>query len=126
MRYGRWAARYTDAFFDVFEPATGAAGGCAMAQVEKTTRGICLVTGASSGIGAAIAERLIADGWKVVAAARRTDRLAALSARLGPACHPLELDVTDPDSVSTLISRLPEPWRGSGARPHQPGPPIGG
>ena len=97
-----------------------------MAQVEKTTRGICLVTGASSGIGAAIAERLVADGWKVVAAARRTDRLAALSARLGPAGHPLELDVTDPDSVSTLISRLPEPWRKIDVLINNAGSDIGG
>ncbi len=96
-----------------------------MAQ-EGKTRGICLVTGASSGIGAAIAEKLIADGWKVVAAARRTDRLAALGARLGAGCHALELDVTDPDSVSTLAGRLPVDWREIDVLVNNAGSDIGG
>jgi len=97
-----------------------------MAPIENTARGVSLVTGASSGIGAAIVEKLVADGWKVVAAARRVDRLAALSARLGARCHAIALDVTDPDSVLTLIGRLPTEWRAIGVLINNAGHDIGG
>jgi 3-hydroxy acid dehydrogenase / malonic semialdehyde reductase len=97
-----------------------------MTPSEKPARGICLVTGASSGIGTAIAEKLIADGWKVIAAARRTERLAALRSRLGPRCHAVALDVTDPGSVSTLLSRLPEDWRGISVLINNAGHDLGG
>lgn len=97
-----------------------------MAPHEKTARGITLVTGASSGIGAAIVERLVADGWRVIAAARRVDRLAALGARLGSRCHPIALDVTDAESVATLASRLPEDWRAIQVLINNAGHDIGG
>ncbi|HLJ19955.1 MAG TPA: SDR family NAD(P)-dependent oxidoreductase [Stellaceae bacterium] len=97
-----------------------------MAPIENTARGVCLVTGASSGIGAAIVEKLVADGWRVVAAARRVERLAALSARLGARCHPIALDVTDRDSVSTLIGRLPQEWRAICVLVNNAGHDIGG
>jgi 3-hydroxy acid dehydrogenase / malonic semialdehyde reductase len=97
-----------------------------MVPLEKSARGLSLVTGASSGIGAAIVEKLVADGWRVVAAARRADRLAALGSRLGSRCHPIALDVTDPDSVSTLISRLPDEWRAISILINNAGHDIGG
>jgi NADP-dependent 3-hydroxy acid dehydrogenase YdfG len=65
-----------------------------------------VVTGASSGIGAATALLLAQQGWTVVAAARRVDRLDALAAQ-HPAIRALELDVTDPQSVSDLASAVP-------------------
>jgi 3-hydroxy acid dehydrogenase/malonic semialdehyde reductase len=73
---------------------------------------LALVTGASSGIGAALAEQLVAKGCRVIAAARRMDRLAALADRLGARCHPVALDVADDASVASLLQRLPAEWRG--------------
>ncbi len=66
-----------------------------------------VVTGASSGIGRATALRLAADGWRVVAAARRTDRLAEL-AEQSSAITPYELDVTQQASVAALAEAVPE------------------
>ena len=63
-----------------------------------------VVTGASSGIGAATAARLAAEGFSVVLGARRLDRLADLAARIGGRALPL--DVTSPESVAAFCSGL--------------------
>jgi NADP-dependent 3-hydroxy acid dehydrogenase YdfG len=68
-----------------------------------TDHKIVLVTGASSGIGRAIALRLAADGATVIAAARRTERLRALAADSDGVIEPCELDVTDRAAVQTAV-----------------------
>ncbi|HUJ05099.1 MAG TPA: SDR family oxidoreductase [Streptosporangiaceae bacterium] len=68
-----------------------------------------VVTGASSGIGAATAERLAADGYHVVLAARRRDRLDLVAARIaerGGSAQVIPLDVTDRTQVDALAGAL--------------------
>jgi NADP-dependent 3-hydroxy acid dehydrogenase YdfG len=69
------------------------------------TKKIAVVTGASSGIGAAAARRLVAEGFHVVAAARRADRLEALVKEVGDATA-VECDITDDASVANLAEAV--------------------
>jgi 3-hydroxy acid dehydrogenase/malonic semialdehyde reductase len=67
-----------------------------------------LITGASSGFGVAAARRFAALGDRVIAAARRTDRLRDLAKELGPdVLLPLTLDVRDRASVEQITATLP-------------------
>jgi 3-hydroxy acid dehydrogenase / malonic semialdehyde reductase len=68
---------------------------------------IVFVTGASAGFGAAIARRFVQDGHRVVATARRLERLQALADELGDALLPLELDVRDREAVAAIPAALP-------------------
>jgi NADP-dependent 3-hydroxy acid dehydrogenase YdfG len=67
---------------------------------------IAVVTGASSGIGAATARRLATEGFHVVAAARRADRLAELVEQIGPAATAVACDVTSDRSVADLAAEV--------------------
>jgi NADP-dependent 3-hydroxy acid dehydrogenase YdfG len=63
-----------------------------------------VVSGASSGIGAATARRLVAEGFDVVLGARRLDRLTRLASAIG--ARALPLDVTDAESVTAFAASL--------------------
>lgn len=72
---------------------------------------IVLITGASSGFGAAMARTFVRGGHRVIAAARRADKLAELHAELGAALLPLTLDVTDVASIPAILDNLPADWK---------------
>ena len=73
-------------------------------QLFDLTGEVALVTGASSGLGFRFAEVLAAHGAKVIAAARRVERLQALAAE-SPNIFPLELDVTQTESLSEALDK---------------------
>ena len=72
---------------------------------------VVFITGASAGFGAAFARRFVREGARVVATARRTDRLDELAAELGDAVLPLALDVQDREAVERAFADLPESHR---------------
>ena len=77
-----------------------------MSPSPENSKGTAVVTGASSGIGAATARALAAQGFEVVVAARRLDRLEELAREIGG--RAVALDVTDPASVASLAESVPE------------------
>ena len=76
-------------------------------MIFVTRQKTVFVTGASAGFGAAIARRFVAEGARVVATARRADKLAELAGELGPNVLPIELDVQDRTAVEAAIATLP-------------------
>lgn len=70
-----------------------------------STREYAVITGASSGIGAATARLLASNGYHVIAAARRADRLAALATE-DQNIEAFTLDVTKQESIDSLTAHL--------------------
>jgi 3-hydroxy acid dehydrogenase/malonic semialdehyde reductase len=75
--------------------------------IMTTQPGIVFVTGASSGFGAATARRFATEGFRVVAAARRAERVKELADEFGSQVLPVTLDVRDRGAVAEAVSALP-------------------
>lgn len=69
---------------------------------------VALVTGATQGIGQAVAEAMLEDGHHVVLAARRADALEAIAACYPDQALPVATDVSDPKAVEQLFARIRE------------------
>ena len=75
-------------------------------STENTPRRVAVITGASSGIGEAIARALAAAGHRVALLARREDRIQALADELGDGAIAIRADVTDRDSLVAAARRV--------------------
>jgi NAD(P)-dependent dehydrogenase (short-subunit alcohol dehydrogenase family) len=73
-----------------------------------------LITGASGGIGRAAARELLSRGWAVFGGVRRPEDARGLQAELGAGFTPVQLDVTDPDSVRRAVEAVESALGGAG------------
>ncbi|MFD3811728.1 SDR family oxidoreductase [Rhodococcus sp. NPDC058639] len=83
-------------------------------MTESSNSGrVAVVTGASSGIGAATARALAGAGFRVALLARRLDRIEALAADLGSGALAIRADVTDRDSLVAAAQRVQDEFGGA-------------
>lgn len=75
-------------------------------QVASPADGVAWVTGASAGIGRAVALRLADDGWTVWITARRTEALEQVAAERPGRIHVFAADVTDPEAMSAAVAAV--------------------
>lgn len=75
-----------------------------------TTKGVALVTGAGSGIGRAVARRLLVDGWAVALAGRRASTLAETAAGFESSTLIVQTDVSREGDVDACFSAIVQKW----------------
>lgn len=72
---------------------------------------IALVTGATAGFGTAICRKLVSQGYRVIGAGRRLEKLQALQAELGAdKFHCLAFDLNDRQATEAAVANLPAEW----------------
>ena len=70
-----------------------------------------LITGASAGFGKSACQLFVQNGYRVIGAARRIDKLSALKDELGENFLPLQMDMTNKNSINNALSQIPEKWQ---------------
>ncbi|HTT38778.1 MAG TPA: SDR family oxidoreductase [Burkholderiales bacterium] len=71
-----------------------------------------MITGATSGFGAASARRFAKAGWRIIATGRRADRLESLAKELGrDSVHVTAFDMRKPEAIDAALTALPAPFR---------------
>jgi NADP-dependent 3-hydroxy acid dehydrogenase YdfG len=80
---------------------------------DTTPGRVAVITGASSGIGAATARALAADGYRVALLARRSDRIQALADELGDSAIAIPADVTDRAALVSAAQRVQDELGGA-------------
>lgn len=87
---------------------------------------VALVTGAGSGIGAAVAAALAGEGWRVILCGRTRARLDAVAATLAVPAHVLPVDLTDAAAVAAVPGALPQAFRAPALLVNCAGHDVGG
>jgi len=72
---------------------------------------IALITGATAGIGEAMAEALASEGWSLILTGRREERLEMLASRLSVTVKTLHFDIRDREATTQALESLPDAWK---------------